>query len=231
MCDTNDTSYPRLDKTARVNSSLEELVGQIVSADGIWEWDDTNQTDMPTGTGTLIEGQELYTFASEYLKIKRMKVKDINGKWILLKQLDPQDLEQSGISIEQYFGRDSSDNPIKGVPLYYDILGDSFRLYPAPTSTSVTLASGLKTDFVRTAVLFTPVSTTAADSAEPGLPSSSHVLLAYMAALPYCITYHQNRVAIYQNKINEMTDALLKFYARRNPDRRNIMTFKEITYT
>jgi hypothetical protein len=217
-----------------VNIALEELVGKIISSDGAWEWDDTNQTDLPVGTGTLVEGQESYSFASEYLKIKRIKVKTVNGQWILLKQIDQRELEGEGQAIETYFGL-TSGNPNKGLPEYYDILGDSIRLYPSPTSTVVTLTSGLKVEFVRTAVLFSVVGTdaspsTAADATAPGLPSTYHVLLAYKAALPFCMTYKKDRVALYLNQIQKMETDLLKFYARRNPNHRNIMTSKGILF-
>lgn len=222
LCDSDDTSYPRLDKTARVNSALEEVVGSIINADGVWEWDDTNQTDLPVGTGTLVEGQESYSFAAEYLKVKRIKVKDVNGNWYLLSQIDGSDLEGDGLAIERLFGL-TSGNPNKGFPLYYDILGDSIRLYPAPTSTSVTLTSGMKVEFVRTAVLFTAVSTTAIDSTSPGLPSTHHLLLAYKAALPFCATYKKDRVQWLMSRIDEMQKTLIKFFAKRNPNRRQIM--------
>lgn len=232
LCDSDDTNYPRLDKTARVNSSLEELVGEIISSDGVWEWDDTNQSDLPVGTGNLVEGQESYSFASEYLKVKRIKVKDVNGIWVLLRQIDQKDLEESGLvsgAIENLFGL-TSGNPNKGLPLYYDVLGDTIRLYPSPTSTQVTLTAGLKVDFVRTAVLFTAVSTTANDLTEPGLPSPYHLLLAYMAALPYCMSYKRDRVAVYTMKVTQMKAQLLKFFGKRNPNRRDVLTMRSKTF-
>lgn len=230
LCDSNDTSYPRLAKTLRTNNALEELVGKIINTDGVWEWDDTNQTDLPVGTGTLVEGQESYSFASEYLKVKKIKVKDAAGKWQPLEQIDQSDLDFTETTIEQYFGTDSSGNPVKGMPTHYDILGDTIRLYPSPTSTSVTLAAGIKVEFVRTAVLFTPVDTTATDSTEPGLPSPYHVLLAYKAALPYCGTYKKDRVPWLNSQILKLEDDLVKFFSRRNPDRRDVMTMSVDTY-
>ena len=117
-----------------------------------------------------------------------------------------------------------------GLPEYYDILGDSFTLYPAPTATAVTLTAGLRVDFVRTASLFTPVSTTTEDSTEPGLPSPFHKLLVYYASIPYCTKYHPERVRWLEKKWDEGVKDLIKFYARRNLDRRDIMSGKEITY-
>ena len=226
LCDTTDTSYPRLDKTSRVNSALEELIGKIISADGAWEWDDTNQSDLPVATFNLTEAQESYSFASEYLKIKRMRIKDINSRWHLLKQIDQSDLEKRGITIDEYFGLTSSGTPFLGLPTHYDILGDSFRLYPAPTATYTTLTSGLKVDFVRTAVLFTAVATTVTDSTEPGLPSPYHVLLAYKASLPYAASYKKDRVNWLIGQIEKMERDLLNFYSRRNPNRRDILTMR-----
>ena len=213
-----------------MNDAYEELIGMIINADGVWEWDDTNQTDLPVGTGNLIEGQESYSFAAEYLKIKKMKVKDKGGLWRPLQQIDQSDPEFTEVTIESYFGLDSSGNPQKGLPLYYDILGDSFRLYPSPTSSAVTLTNGIKTEFVRTGILFTPVSTTAADTTAPGLPSTHHVLLAYKASLPYCMSYKKDRVPLYLSTIQKMESTLIKFYARRNSDRRNVITGRMINF-
>src|SRR3990167_8472048 len=144
--DADITSYPLAKVFRRFNMALEKLVGIAINTDGVFEYDDTNYTSLPVGTGTLVEGQESYSFASEYLKIKRVKVKDTDLQWRLLKQIDQSDLQASGMTIEEYFGLDSSGNPEKAFPTHYDILGDTIRLYPAPTSTSVTLTAGLKID-------------------------------------------------------------------------------------
>ena len=71
LCDSNDTSYTRLAKTSRVNNSLEELVGEIINADGTWQYDDTNYTTTPFGTGTLVSGQISYSFMPNICKLKR----------------------------------------------------------------------------------------------------------------------------------------------------------------
>lgn len=233
LCDTTDTSYPRLDKTARVNTAMEELVGEIINADGAWQYDDTNQTDSPRGRGNLVEGQSVYSFASEYLKIMSVEVLLNDGKtYRRLEQLDQDDLD--GLSVEEYFGTNASgtypNNIAKSLPNFYDIEGDTVRLFPAPTSTSVTLTNGLRIWFKRAPVAFTAVSTTATDTTTPGLPSSYHVILAYMAALPYCMTYKKDRVALYENKIESLKKKLIAYYTKRNPDKRPTMTGKKINY-
>lgn len=236
ICDSDDTSYPRLDKTAEVNDALEEVVGKIIAQHGnAWmEWDDTNQTDLPVGTGTLVEGQESYSFASEYLRIKRLKVADTSGKFHKLKQIDQQMLDEKGLTIEQWFGTDDSGNPNKGFPEFYDILGDTVRLYPAPTSDSVTLAGGtaggMKIDFVRTATFFTAKSNTDADTKQPGLPSPYHKLLVWRASLPYCLKYKKDRVAWLEKQWDDWLENLSDEMGKRNPDHRQIMKMRRINY-
>lgn len=147
------------------------------------------------------------------------------------RKIKPIDFTELGdLSPDQYFGMLSANTPTKGWPICYDKQGDSFRLYPSPTSTAVSLTNGIRVTFKRTAVLFTAVSTTATDSSEPGLPSPYHVLLAYMAAIPYCMTYKKDRIALYQARVNDMKIKLFKFYGRREKDKKKIMRPKRILY-
>ena len=203
LCDADTTSYTAADLLRRVNTGLETLVGKIINADGTWEYDDTNYTDLPVGTGTLVEAQESYSFSSEYLQVQAIKVLDNNSNWNIVQNID-QFNDISGIAIEEYFSA-------TGLPLYYDILGDTIRLYPAPTSTAVTLAGGLKVHFKRTADLFTSAQVTTGTK-EPGLPSPYHVLIAYFASIPYCMKFKKDRVAWLEKKWDEGIENMLKFF-------------------
>lgn len=88
LCDSTATSYPIAVKTRRVNSALETIVGKIIAADGTWQFDDTNFTDLPIGTADLVEGQSSYTFSQKFLAIENVKVKDINGRWHIIQPID-----------------------------------------------------------------------------------------------------------------------------------------------
>lgn len=227
LCDTSDTSYPRLDKTREVNEALKSLNGEIIFSDGNWQMDDPNNTDYPRGTTTLVEGQQLYSFATEYLSIEMVEILDVNGIYRKIIPLDPSEL--GGQSPDEYFGEDSSGNPNKGFPLYYDKVGRHMRLYPAPAATSVTLAAGIRISFQRNPVVFTAVSTTADDTTEPGL-AIEHDILAYMAALPYCQNYKKDRVNEYKLEIEQKKKRILKSYARREQDSRKRATMKPISF-
>lgn len=223
LCDTTDTTYPRKDKTARVNQALETVVSWIITSDGTWEFDDKNFSTIPVGTGTLTEGVAQISFASDYLDIIKVEVKDTQGYWHSVKPLDPKEL--GGLSWDEYFGANSDGTPKTGFPTHYNKFADGIILGPAPTSTSVTLTNGIRVTFQRTGSLFTVATDTSADNTEPGFASPFHVLLAYMAAIPYCMTYKKDRVGVYLAHVGDteprptgMKAALLKHYARRERD-------------
>lgn len=216
LCDSDTESYPLNDKTRRANSSLETLVGKILVADGAWQYDDTNHTDSPVGTGNLVAGQSPYSFASEYLEIENIKIKDISGNWYILTPIDQASYNEP---LENFLETD-------GTPLYYDKVGDTINLYPAPAAANITLTAGIKIQFTRTASLFTAADTTKS----PGLPSPWHITLAKMIALPYCKTYKKDRVTQLERDINEEVEDLLKHYSRREQDKVKQATMKPIQF-
>src|SRR3990167_5227799 len=226
LCDADTTSYIAADLLRRVNSAYEELIGDIINADGTWQYDDSNWSDHPVGLGTLVEAQEDYSFSSEYLQIEAIEILDANSPatYRRIKPLDKDEL--GGLSTEEYFGLTSAGNPQTGQVLYFDQVGDTIRLYPAPTSTTTTLTAGIKIYFKRTADLFTTADTTQ----EPGLPSTHHVMLAYMASVPYCVSYKKDRVAWLEKKIDTMKKTLMAHYAHRERAKRKIMTMAQTNH-
>lgn len=217
LCDSTPTSYPLSAKTRRVNQSLETLVAKIINADGTWQFDDSNFTTNPIGTGDLESGQSSYTFNDDFLDIESVKVMDANGTYILLTPFDESEL---GMSVEEYFGSQT------GMPRYYDKLGKTIKLYPTPITGSVTLTAGLKVKFKRTGSLFTASDTTK----EPGIASPWHVTIAKMSALPYCKTYKKDRVAQLDKDIDSETKEMLIHYSSREKDKRKKISNKPIRF-
>lgn len=231
LCDTNDTSYTRQNKTARVNQAYEQVVGWLINADGTWQFDDSNYATLPIGLYNLTEGQTSYTFASDFLDIEEVNILTAGGQYKKIQPIDHRELIGArgassgvlsrdfggGLSIEEYFGITTGNTP-KGMPTHYDKWEDSIKLYPAPAAASVTLASGLKIYFKRTAQLFTVASDTSTDTTEPGFASPWHIILAYMAAIPYCALYKPQRVAWLNKEFERMKAELINHYARRQKD-------------
>ena len=219
LCDSDTTSYPVADKTRRVNSALEQVVGWIINSDGTWQWDDSNYTDLPVGTQTLVAGQSAYTFNDKFLQLIEVQVKDDEGNFKIIYPIDQKEYSNE-FPLEEDFETD-------GFPQYYDkISDDTIKFYPAPSAADCTLASGLKIKFKRTAHLFVAGDTPAV----PGFASPYHVILAYMAALPYCMTYKPERIALYQNKILELKAELIKHYSQREKDTQKYMTMSPILF-
>lgn len=229
LCDTNDSNYPRLAKTARINAALQQVISWIITADGTYEFDDANQTDLPRATFTLQEGVAKYNFATEFLRIHRIEIKDTAGIFRRVDPLDPDTL--GGMSWDEYFGV-ANGTAKTGFPRYYDPSGDGIVFDVAPTSSAVTLTSGGRITFQRKGVAFTATSATTTDSTQAGFASPYHVILAYMAAIPYCMTYKKDRVAAYMQVVGDtipvsgMKKQILAFYSRRNRDYRNVLTTK-----
>jgi len=213
LCSATTTSYTAPDLLRRVNSAYEEVVALILGADGRWQFDDTNFTDFPIATTTMVESQNDYSFDVTHLEIERVEVLDSSSLW---HTVNPIDISQVGVAIPEYQKND-------GLPTQYDKNGSSIVLYPAPTASSVTLASGLKVYFKRTADLFTAGQVTTGTKV-PGFASPYHVILAYMAAIPYCEVYKKDRVSALMTKVDTLKRDLIKHYSRREQDRRKILS-------
>ena len=219
LCDADTTSYTAATLLRRVNNALEMLVGKIINADGHWQYDDTNYTDLPVGTGNLVSGQSSYSFSSEYLDILEVMILTTGDIYQRITPFDPSEMNQSW---DEWVGSATGTIP-NGFPQYYDKVGDSIRFDRSPTATHATLTSGLKVRFKRTADLFTSAQVTTGTKV-PGIASPYHQLIAYMAAIPYCMSYKKDRVALYEKKVDEMTKDMIDFYTRREKDDRPVMT-------
>jgi hypothetical protein len=205
-CDSNDTSYPVATKLRNINSALEEIVGEIIECNGDFQFDDSNFTDLPEGTATLVNGQQNYSYDVTFLDIVGVSVMDAQGKY---QKLIPIDQREMGADPSQF----QSTN---GMPVYYDKKGGSVYLYPAPATGSVTMTEGLKVFFQRTAHLFELADTTAV----PGFISTYHRILPLMASLPYNRKYHPDRVNSTLVEIQELRTKLLSRYSKRSKDER-----------
>ena len=220
LCDADSTSYPAATLLRRINAAYEEVVGKIIGCDGLWQWDDFRFTDFPIGTTTLKNSQNDYSFDISMLEIERVEVLDNEGLW---HELNPIDKSQVSGAIDEFEKND-------GLPAYYDKQGASIILYPAPDNgVSVTLASGLKVYFQRTASIFTSAEVTTG-TAIPGFASPYHMILAYMAAIPYCQSYKKDRVPLYMAEVARIQKLIIEHYSRREKDRRKIMSMGSISF-
>jgi len=219
LCDANTVDYTAADLLRRINAAYEDVVGYIVGLDGLWQFDDTNYTDFPIGLTTLVASQQDYTFDSSHLEIEGVSVLDNSGIWQPLTPIDPSQMGQDPAEFQKTDGR----------PIWYDKQGRSLLLYPAPGSADVTLASGLKVFFKRTADIYTSAEVTTGTK-EPGFVSTCHVILAYKAAIPFCAAYRPERVRFLQSEVEKYEKKLKEHYGRRELDRKKVMSMGRISH-
>lgn len=226
LVDATTTSYTDALLLIRVNTAMEEIAGAILGADGRWQWDDSNYTDTPIGTATLVASQQDYTLDTTYIKVLGVSIKDVIGRWYRLLPFDPDDL----ISDYGPFLDRAQFLNTAGRPLYYDLQANQILLYPAPDNgVTVTLASGLKVYAQRTAQLFTSVEVSTGTKV-PGFISIFHSLVSYMAALPYAVSYKPARVPYLMAEITRKKADLIFFYSKRDKDERQVITPKPIIF-
>lgn len=229
LCDADTNSYQAADLLRRVNSAYEEIVGMLINADGTWQFDDTNYTDIPVGKITLVDGQQSYTFNDKLLDVEEVAILNDGDVFQKLIPIDHSEIP-AGLTLQEYFGG-TETTPKTGFPQYYDkVSDDTIKIYPAPAANEgVTLASGLRVRFKRTAKVYTSAEVTTGTKV-PGFVVTHHSILAYMAAIPYCMTYKKDRVPSYQQKVLEMKEELIKIYSRREKDKRKVLRSKRIKF-
>lgn len=185
------------DFTARVNNALDRFYALVFSFDEQWNYDDSNQDDLPIATTNLVSGQQDYLFADELLIVNQVFVKDQNGRF------------------NEIFAQVDRVNPVSytltstnGVPKSYELVGNSILLDPIPSYNS---SAGLKVTFKRNGVKFSYTD----GGVALGIPSLFHSFLAREASLPYLVEkrmQHKNDIAA---KIGQDEESIKRFMSNR----------------
>ena len=212
LTDADTTAFPTATRLIYANTSQAEVAGDIIGVDVDWNYDDTNYTDFPIGTTTLVNGQQDYSFNDSFLSIEGVSVMNSSGIYKKLKPFDKQELD---VDPDEYKKTD-------GMPTHYDKQGRSVFLYPAPATASVTLDKGLKVFYKRQTKDITSFGSTS-----PGFISTEHMIIAYKIALPYCVKYKKDRVPSYENKIQEHRAKILAHYSTRSKDKTRRLSNKQ----
>lgn len=223
----NTSSYPIADVVRNSNTALDNVVTLILGADGRWQFDDTNSTDLPIGTTALVSGQQDYSFDSEYLVIKSIECSDSNGRWIKLEPIDNYDED---VALSQF-------ETTNGIPKYYDKMGESILLYPAPNYSIApddATPGGLRAYFQRKIDYFVANDTVK----EPGFAKHLHKYIPLYNAYVYACAKNlpkqaslERRLRFYEGtKLIGGNDAgaITKFYSYREKDRVKRITTRPV---
>jgi len=201
--DISGDSTRLYDFTRLINARYRQAVAWVWKNTGDWQFDDSNFTTLPIATADLVAGQQDYELPSTAQKIARVEVKDNDGDWI---RLDPIDWDQIDDALPEYLETDD-------LPIYYDLVGRSIFLYPAPSSSAVTTSNGLKVYVARDVDSFTYNDTTQ----EPGIPINFHRLLSLGASLDYSIGRNMTKQAKdLQEQLNDLRTTFSEFTVNRD---------------
>lgn len=212
--------------TGLINEGYLLTVGWVLESEGNYQWDDSNYTNLPVATLNLVNGQIDYTLptatasegASTFLRLVAVDVKDSSGKY---KELRKKGVHDSEVPLDRQFETD-------GLPQYYEEIGNSIRLYPAPDTSLVTATAGLRFHFERTPDLFTTSDTTQ----EPGISAPYHIILPKYASLEWLKVERPDdqRISMYNSDLYTpeigLRDQMQKHYTNRNRDDKPKMTMK-----
>lgn len=212
ICGTSSTSYPLADKARRANMGMSRFVELALANDTKWSFDDSNEIDLPIATTDIISGQKDYSFSDEFLKIHKLTIKDSAG---IEKELLPIDQVESDQPLDTLFAT-------AGQPVFYDKIGSSIILYPAP---NFNLDDGIKAYFQRDSTVFVSTDTTK----YPGIPSIFHELIALYMAEPYLLekmsdANSQRKYNNYVAKIEKFEIKVAEYFSKRDKDDRPIIS-------
>ena len=198
---TNSTSLPNATLVILANRALDRVVSLINESDSRWEFEDSNQSDLPIATTTITSGQQDYSLATSHLSINRVELKDSGGTWHLLRPIDRTLITNQPLT--NYLG--------SGLPREYDKIGNSVFLYPTPNFTQ---AASLKLYFTRGPVEFSAGDTTAV----PGFNSLFHKLIPLWASYDFAIANGLKNANQIFAEIQRLEEELKRFYGSRSRD-------------
>ena len=155
--------------TARINRIAHRVWHTIFMANGNWQYDDGNYTDLPSVTTDIVSGQKSYALPSDALTVQRVEAKDTAGLWTVLTPFTKENVR--GQAMDEFL---KDDGPL----MHYRLLNGVIELYPASNYAST---DGLKVYFDRGAVEFEYDDTTAT----PGFASPYHEILPIKASIEW----------------------------------------------
>ena len=230
MVNSTRSTYPLTRIASDANRAMDEVISIILGADGRWQFDDTNYTDLPIGTTNLVINQQDYSFDPEQIDITRVECKDQNGNWQYLAPFDQRDLTppgtanipNTGLTATGTFGGNNYSltdfMSTAGTPIFYDKIATSIFLYPKPSYNST---GGLKVYFQRKPSYFVSTDTTK----QPGFAKHLHKIVSLKCAYEYAVSklLAPNKIQQLQIQIQAWEQKLKDFYASRKKDEKVVM--------
>jgi lipopolysaccharide export LptBFGC system permease protein LptF len=215
---SNNISYPVEEKTEDINESLDFIYATIFEVGGKWQFDDTNHSDYPIISTSLVSGQRDYTFTSDQqgnliLDIYKVMVKDENGTFIEIYPVDQQSDEYT-----QGFWNGLNQT---GIPTRYDKTANGIFLDAIPSYDSI---NGLKVFINREGSYFQTSDTTK----KPGFAGLFHEYLALRPAYKYAQANSLKNEKSLLSDLLTVEGKIKKYYRDRTKDEVVILTTEKV---
>jgi len=108
--------------TTYINEGQDDIWYAIYKSTGNWQWDDSNQSDLPQATTDLVSGTGKYSIPSDALTIQKVAIKASNGLW---RDLIPFTKEQLVYNLDEFA-------KVNNIPMYYRAMGDTMDTTKSP---------------------------------------------------------------------------------------------------
>lgn len=164
------------DITAFCNTELRMTWHHVFKSTNAWQYDDSNQTNLPSATANLVSGTRAYLLPSDALVVRQIKIKNSSGEYYEVYPCTNEEIDE--------------DQP-NGTPLRYVLVGNTIKFNVAPSYNS---DAGLKVFFDRGSVSFDTSDTTQ----QPGFASEYHDLIPIGASIRYLKIYSPSDATIPQ---------------------------------
>lgn len=192
------TAYPYSDRLRNTNKWRYKFAIEAWKADGSWTFDDSNHTDFPIATTTIVNGQADYQLPTSLLKLERVSYKNTSGDYVDLEYIDKRRLSELG-------------NDEAGTPIGYYLIGNSIILNPKPSTSFVTATAGLRLYFKREVVELTKNDA----SVDLGIPEPFVDFISNGVAREYCVRNDMDRLKVIDTDIERLKIEIRAFYSKR----------------
>lgn len=206
--------------TGSINLALDKVFHIIFSADGKWQFDDSNHTKNPFILTELTINQRNYNFTSDEQSNLILDIHSVFARTSTSNpyyQLDAVDIQTDG---------DSSFTDglnTTGWPSSYDKTGNGIKLDYLPTAT---VTNGLKLFINREGSYFTTSDTTKV----PGFAGLYHEYLVLEPCYRYARANSLKKKETFKGDVLELEKRIIEYYSRRDRDSRDIISFQPITF-
>lgn len=201
------TDYPLADIARSTNTAKYQLALKIMQEQDGWDFQDGGQTDFPIATTALVDDQTDYSLPADILEIRRLEVKDANGNWTKLEEIDETNVREA---MDEY-------KETKGIPVQYRLEAGSLMLYPAADTTIMGTTASLKITYNRAIKEFTAATTTT----EVGIGESGDRVVAYQVAEEWAGVYRPDRLPTLQARRTELETQFISHMSDREKDGSN----------